>query len=54
MLSKFYIFPRNGISAQDIYRIQIPMSWNTMEEYEEDDEFKYIVSKKVDNDSKSM
>ena len=28
------------ISAQEINRIQIPMLWKTMEEYEEDNEFK--------------
>ena len=30
------------------------MSWNTMEEYKEDDEFKRINPKKVDKDGKSL
>ena len=36
-----------GISAQEIDRIQILTSWNTMEEYEKDDEFKWIDLKKL-------
>ena len=31
-----------GISAQEINRIQIPKSWKTMAEYEEEEEFQWI------------
>ena len=43
-----------GISAQEINRIQVPMSWKTIEEYEEDDEFEWEDPKKVDKDNDSL
>ena len=30
------------------------MSWNTMKEYEEDNEFKWIDPKKIDKDNESL
>ena len=43
-----------GVSAQAINRIYIPISWNTMEEYEEDGELKWIDPKKFDKDNESL
>ena len=51
---KFRFHQGTEISAQEINRIQLPMSWNAMEEYKEDDEFKWIDPKKVDKDNKSL
>ena len=43
-----------GISAQAINRIQIPKSWKTMQEYEEDAEFKWKDPKQVDKNDESL
>ena len=43
-----------GISAQEINRIKIPKSWKKMEEYEEDDEFKWEDPKQADKDDDSL
>ena len=43
-----------GISAQAINQRQIPNSWKTMHEYEEDAEFKWEDPKQVDKDDKSL
>ena len=50
----FPFYQGEGISAQEINRIQIPESWKTMEEYVEDDEFEWADPKKVDKDSDSL
>ena len=43
-----------GISTQAIDRIQIPKSWKTMQEYEEDAEFNWEDPKKVDKKDESL
>ena len=50
----FWFHQGTGISAQEINQIQIPKSWNTMEEYEEDNEFKWEDPKKVDKNDDSL
>ena len=50
----FWFHQGTGISVQEINQIQIPKSWETMEEYVEDTEFGWIDPKKVDKDNDSL
>ena len=52
--NNFKFHQGTGVSAQEINWIQILMSWNTTEEYEEDDEFQWIDPKKCDKDDESL
>ena len=43
-----------GTNTQEINRIEIPVSWKTMEEYQTDDEFHWINPKQVNSSDDTL